>query len=95
MLTAAQVGCCGLIRRAISSTTPRPALRLTYFDMKGLAEPIRLALTIGDIAFEDVRVGYGDVHTLRQQGRHDCAHGAHSITVSHHRVTQKTHALGA
>jgi len=33
-----------------------PTYRLTNFDMKGLAEPIRLALTIGEVPFEDIRV---------------------------------------
>lgn len=33
-----------------------PSYRLTYFDIKGLAEPIRLAFTIGQVPFEDIRV---------------------------------------
>ncbi|CAD7700302.1 unnamed protein product [Ostreobium quekettii] len=33
-----------------------PTLELTYFDTKGRAEPIRLALYIGGIQFEDKRV---------------------------------------
>ncbi|KAJ3279631.1 hypothetical protein HK104_001277 [Borealophlyctis nickersoniae] len=33
-----------------------PALKLTYFDAKGRAEPIRLALYIGNIAFGDNRI---------------------------------------
>ncbi|KAG0148483.1 hypothetical protein CROQUDRAFT_654758 [Cronartium quercuum f. sp. fusiforme G11] len=32
-----------------------PTLKLHYFDMKGRAEAIRLACTIGNIEFEDVR----------------------------------------
>ena len=30
--------------------------KLTYFNIKGLAEPIRLLLKYGDIEFEDVRI---------------------------------------
>eukprot|EP00271_Cylindrocystis_brebissonii_P016711 TRINITY_DN4099_c0_g1_i1.p1 TRINITY_DN4099_c0_g1~~TRINITY_DN4099_c0_g1_i1.p1 ORF type:complete len:208 (-),score=45.31 TRINITY_DN4099_c0_g1_i1:792-1415(-) len=33
-----------------------PSLKLTYFDTSGRAEPIRLALLLGDIPFEDVRI---------------------------------------
>ena len=64
-----------LVRRVVSSASKgrQPALRLTYLNAKGLAEPIRLALTIGGIPFEDKHVGYPEVHTLRQQGRHGIA----------------------
>lgn len=31
-------------------------IKLFYFDFEGRAEPIRLALTIGNIKFEDVRL---------------------------------------
>lgn len=34
---------------------------LKYLDIKGLAEPVRLALHIGGVEFEDVRVTYDDV----------------------------------
>jgi prostaglandin-H2 D-isomerase / glutathione transferase len=33
-------------------------LRLTYFDAPGRAEPVRIALTLGGIAFEDRRLNY-------------------------------------
>jgi len=33
-----------------------PTLKLTYFDIKARAEPIRLALTIGNVPFEDYRI---------------------------------------
>jgi len=33
-----------------------PKLKVTYFNAKGRAEPTRLALTIGGIAFEDERI---------------------------------------
>ncbi|KAI8912262.1 glutathione S-transferase [Powellomyces hirtus] len=32
-----------------------PTLKLTYFDMKGRGEPIRLALTVAGLAFDDHR----------------------------------------
>jgi len=35
-----------------------PTLKLTSFDMKGLAESIRLAFYIGDIPFEDNRIKF-------------------------------------
>jgi glutathione S-transferase len=38
---------------------------LTYLDMKGFAEPIRLALAIGHVPFEDRRVSYEEVARLR------------------------------
>ena len=56
-----------LVRRLRSRATP--SLRLTYLDIKGYAEPIRLALTVGDIPFEDVRTDYAGVHALRESGR--------------------------
>ena len=43
-------------------------LRLTYLDIKGVAEPIRLALFLGDVAFEDRRVSYEQVAALREDG---------------------------
>lgn len=45
-----------------------PKLRLTYLDMKGVAEPIRLALAIGSIPFEDRRVGYDEIASMRAAG---------------------------
>jgi hypothetical protein len=32
------------------------SIKLTYFDIKGVAESIRLAFTVGDIRFEDERL---------------------------------------
>lgn len=40
--------------------------KLTYFDLKGLAEAIRLALTIGDVEFEDSRVDFANWQELKQ-----------------------------
>lgn len=33
-----------------------PPYKLTYFDIMGLAEPIRLLLSYGNLEFEDCRV---------------------------------------
>jgi glutathione S-transferase len=53
------------VRRAVDGTVAffrehlirsPPRLRLTYFSMPGRAETTRLALTVGGVAFEDVRV---------------------------------------
>ena len=40
-------------------------LKLSYFDIKGRAEPIRLALTIGGVAFEDHRFKREEWQTLK------------------------------
>lgn len=43
-----------------------PAIKLTYFDMKGRAEPARLALHLGGIPFTDERVAMADFPALKQ-----------------------------
>lgn len=45
-----------------------PTLKMTYFDIQGPAEPTRLALTIGDIPFEDVRVNRDAMLAMRASG---------------------------
>jgi len=45
------------------------ALVLTYLDIEGYAEAIRLALTVGGITFEDRRVSYAQVAELRAAGK--------------------------
>lgn len=37
-----------------------PKYHLYYFDLKGRAEPIRLAFSIGKIEFEDERLSFRD-----------------------------------
>mmetsp|Transcript_6536 Transcript_6536/g.13962 ORF Transcript_6536/g.13962 Transcript_6536/m.13962 type:complete len:207 (-) Transcript_6536:189-809(-) len=39
------------------TNTTTPKLKLTYFGFKGRGEPIRLALAIGGVEFEDERIG--------------------------------------
>ena len=46
----------------------QPRLRLLYLDIKGLAEPIRLALSLSGYSFEDARLSYEDVAALRATG---------------------------
>eukprot|EP00747_Dinoflagellata_sp_TGD_P147904 gnl/TRDRNA2_/TRDRNA2_176861_c0_seq2.p1 gnl/TRDRNA2_/TRDRNA2_176861_c0~~gnl/TRDRNA2_/TRDRNA2_176861_c0_seq2.p1 ORF type:complete len:226 (+),score=38.57 gnl/TRDRNA2_/TRDRNA2_176861_c0_seq2:55-732(+) len=54
---------------AVTSATT--SLRLTYLNIKGFAEPIRLALFIGGIDFEDRRIGYEWINS----NRHDLPFG--------------------
>ena len=41
---------------------------LTYLDARMLAEPIRLALWVGEVAFEDERISYDEVQKRRAAG---------------------------
>ena len=58
----------------MASLTAKPRRRtqssitLSYLDIKGFAEPIRLALAIGHVPFEDRRVSYEDVARMRRDG---------------------------
>ena len=47
---------------------PGPVCILTVLYAKGYAEHVRLALTVGGIAFEDRRVGYDEVARMRAAG---------------------------
>merc|ERR1719210_2105038 len=47
-----------------ASTPSQQKLRLTYLDIKGVAEPVRLALFIGGLPFEDRRVSYEQILEL-------------------------------
>jgi hypothetical protein len=44
-----------------------PKLRLTYFNIKARGEPTRLALHIGGVPFEDVRIAHGDFAAMKDQ----------------------------
>lgn len=43
-----------------------PKLKLTYFNMPGRAEPVRLALKINGVDFEDNRISGPEFGALRQ-----------------------------
>ena len=45
-----------------------PTLQLTYFDAPGRAEPIRVALYLAKLPFEDRRLGFPEFAALREQG---------------------------
>lgn len=45
-----------------------PHLTLTYFDTAGRAEPVRLALRIGGVPFEDRRLPFPEFMRLREAG---------------------------
>lgn len=49
-------------------TNPVPALQLTYFDAPGRAEPIRVALVLARLPFEDRRIKFPEFAALREQG---------------------------
>jgi prostaglandin-H2 D-isomerase / glutathione transferase len=50
----------------MNATTPK--LKLTYFDAPGRAEPLRVALHIAGLAFEDERLGYPQFGERKAQG---------------------------
>ena len=45
-----------------------PSYKLTYWEGPGRAEPVRLAFVVGGIPFEDVRVDYQRVASMRASG---------------------------
>lgn len=45
-----------------------PTFRLTYFDSPGRAEPIRVALFLAKLPFEDRRLKFPEFATLKEQG---------------------------
>jgi len=68
---AATAGACVLLRGLLRRQVPR--LKLTYFDIPGFGDRIRLTLAIGGIDFEDERLpstieGYEEVARRREAG---------------------------
>eukprot|EP00522_Entomoneis_paludosa_P005358 CAMPEP_0172471362 /NCGR_PEP_ID=MMETSP1065-20121228/67778_1 /TAXON_ID=265537 /ORGANISM="Amphiprora paludosa, Strain CCMP125" /LENGTH=243 /DNA_ID=CAMNT_0013229457 /DNA_START=171 /DNA_END=902 /DNA_ORIENTATION=+ len=45
---------------ATTADPPKKKLKLTYFNIEGVAEPIRLALILAGVAFDDERLSYKD-----------------------------------
>ena len=43
--------------------------KLTYLDIKGFGEAIRLALYIGKVDFEDHRVSYAEIREMNKEGK--------------------------
>jgi prostaglandin-H2 D-isomerase / glutathione transferase len=46
---------------------PNNMIKLTYFDIEGRGEPVRLALVLAKVPFEDVRVQFDDWAALKPQ----------------------------
>jgi glutathione S-transferase len=45
--------------------SPIPSIKLVYFDIEGAAEPVRLALILSGIEFEDERIKFQDWQTMK------------------------------
>lgn len=45
--------------------TTTPKIKLTYFDIEGVAEPIRLAFILGGVPFEDDRIAFSEWGALK------------------------------
>jgi glutathione S-transferase len=58
----------GTARRRLRAVR-HPMIVLSYLDMKGFGEAIRLALAIGSVPFEDRRLSYEEVGAMRAAGR--------------------------
>jgi glutathione S-transferase len=52
--------------------TPLPKIKLTYFDIEGVAEAVRLALVLSNTPFEDDRVGFGDWGEMKPKTPYGC-----------------------
>ena len=50
---------------SFSVSTMSPSIKLTYFDIEGAAEPVRLALVLSGTPFEDDRVAFPDWAALK------------------------------
>ena len=51
-----------------SHASSSPVIRLTYLDIPGFAEPIRLCLKLGGVKFVDRRVTYQEIAKMRERG---------------------------
>uniref|UniRef100_A0A7S1FT68 GST N-terminal domain-containing protein n=1 Tax=Corethron hystrix TaxID=216773 RepID=A0A7S1FT68_9STRA len=47
-----------------------PSIKLTYFDIEGVAEPVRLALALGGIAYEDERIEFSQWAEIKHKTPH-------------------------
>ena len=63
--------CLGLATSSVSalSLSQPKQLKITYFNIQGPAEPARLALVIGGVAFEDERLNRDEMMALREAGK--------------------------
>lgn len=52
------------------NVSENPTFKLTYFNVKALAEPIRYLFAYGGIEYEDVRVSSEEWATLKPSKRH-------------------------
>jgi len=57
----------------MNAPSPASSIKLTYFDIPGFGDPLRLTLAVGGIAFEDERLpadaaGYAEVARRRAAG---------------------------
>lgn len=53
------------VEDALRSLMPKPTLKLTYLDIEGQAEKVRLACVAGGLQFTDVRVKFADWPALK------------------------------
>lgn len=54
----------------VKARKPPPSIKLTYFGIEGLAEKIRLALTLGKVEFEDDRVAFDAWQELKPKTKY-------------------------
>ena len=55
------------VRKELYIIMSTPSIKLTYFDLEGRGECVRLALTLADVPFEDVRVKFPEWPELKQK----------------------------
>ena len=67
-LTSALLLVAWVSRRRRSAASGRQCVKLIYLNIRGLAEPIRLAFFVAGIEFDDLRVSYEGVARLREAG---------------------------